>query len=198
MYDYVIVGAGSSGCVLANRLSQDGRCRVLLLEAGPKDTNPWLKIPAGLSRVFVHPTLNWGYSTEPEPHLGNRRIYWPRGKTLGGSSAINGMAYVRGHPGTTTNGDNSAMPVGHGRTFFPISSGASEMRAVPVNITAATANSPSPIPHSGILPRKPSCSQPSAPAFLPLTTSTTGVRKASASCNLRSRMACVIQQRRLS
>lgn len=99
MYDYVIVGAGSSGCVLANRLSQDGRCRVLLLEAGPKDTNPWLKIPAGLSRVFVHPTLNWGYSTEPEPHLGNRRIYWPRGKTLGGSSAINGMAYVRGHPG---------------------------------------------------------------------------------------------------
>lgn len=99
MYDYIIVGAGSSGCVLANRLSQDGRSRVLLLEAGPKDSNPWLKIPAGLSRVFIHPTLNWGYSTDPEPHLGNRCIYWPRGKTLGGSSAINGMAYVRGHPG---------------------------------------------------------------------------------------------------
>ncbi len=97
-YDVVIVGAGSAGCVLANRLSARPDLRVLLLEAGPADRNPWLKIPAGISRVFVHPTLNWGYRTEPEPHLGGRRIYWPRGKTLGGSSAINGMAYVRGHP----------------------------------------------------------------------------------------------------
>jgi choline dehydrogenase len=98
MYDYVVVGAGSAGCVLANRLSENGKHRVLLLEAGPRDRNIWLKIPVGISRVFVHPTLNWGYMTDEEPHLNNRKIYWPRGKTLGGSSAINGMAYVRGQP----------------------------------------------------------------------------------------------------
>ena len=98
MYDYIIVGAGSAGCVLANRLSADPKNRVLLLEAGPRDRNIWLKIPAGLSRVFHHNTLNWGYFTEPERHLCDRRVYWPRGKTLGGSSAINGMAYVRGNP----------------------------------------------------------------------------------------------------
>ena len=99
MYDYVIVGAGSAGCVLANRLSKDPNTRVLLLEAGPKDSNPWIHIPAGMMKVFVNPKVNWGYSTEPEPELANRKIYWPRGKTLGGSSAINGMGYVRGHPG---------------------------------------------------------------------------------------------------
>ncbi|WP_441232345.1 GMC family oxidoreductase [Tardiphaga sp. 215_C5_N2_1] len=98
LYDFVVVGAGSAGCVLANRLSEDPRNRVIVLEAGPPDRNIWLKIPAGISRVFRHKTLNWGYFTEPESHLGGRRIYWPRGKTLGGSSAINGMAYIRGQP----------------------------------------------------------------------------------------------------
>ncbi len=97
-YDYIIVGAGSAGCVLANRLSADANIKILLLEAGPRDKSMWLHIPAGLSRVFFHKTLNWGYFTEPEPHLKHRRIYWPRGKTLGGSSAINGLAYVRGQP----------------------------------------------------------------------------------------------------
>jgi choline dehydrogenase len=95
-YDHVIVGAGSAGCVLANRLSADPHARVLLLEAGPRDRNIFLKIPAGISRVYVHDRLNWGYSTEPEPNLGGRSLYWPRGKTLGGSSAINGMIYIRG------------------------------------------------------------------------------------------------------
>jgi choline dehydrogenase len=96
LYDFVVVGAGSAGCVIANRLSADPRARVLLLEAGPRDANIFLKLPAGVSRVYVHPRLNWRYSTEPEPHLHNRRLYWPRGKTLGGSSAINGMIYIRG------------------------------------------------------------------------------------------------------
>ena len=95
-FDYVLVGAGSAGCALANRLSADPKRSVLLLEAGPRDLNPFLKIPAGISKIFVHKTLNWGYMTEPQEQLESRRIYWPRGKTLGGSSAINGLIYVRG------------------------------------------------------------------------------------------------------
>ena len=98
MYDYIVIGAGSAGCVLAARLSEDPSVRVLLLEAGPKPTNPWIRIPAGMSRLFLPNRYNWGYFTEPEAELDGRRIYWPRGKTLGGSSAINGLAYVRGHP----------------------------------------------------------------------------------------------------
>lgn len=96
-YDYIIVGAGSAGCVLANRLSEDAKARVLLLEAGPEDKSIWFKIPAGISRILAPSDTNWGYFTEPEPHLNNRRIYWPRGKTLGGTSSINGMVYTRGH-----------------------------------------------------------------------------------------------------
>ena len=95
--DYVIVGAGSAGCVLANRLSAGGD-RVVLLEAGPKDNHPMIHIPAGLRSLLAHPVLNWNYSTEGEEGTGGRRIHWPRGKTLGGSSSINGMIYVRGNP----------------------------------------------------------------------------------------------------
>ncbi|HTY65616.1 MAG TPA: GMC family oxidoreductase N-terminal domain-containing protein, partial [Alphaproteobacteria bacterium] len=97
-YDFVIVGAGSAGCVLANRLSADGKNTVLLLEAGPRDTNPWIHIPLGYGRLFVDSKINWGYSSEPEPHLNGRRIYNPRGKVLGGSSSINGLIYIRGQP----------------------------------------------------------------------------------------------------
>ncbi|HTP83533.1 MAG TPA: choline dehydrogenase [Alphaproteobacteria bacterium] len=97
-YDFVIVGAGSAGCVLANRLTADGRNSVLLLEAGPRDTNPWIHIPLGYGRLFVDSKINWGYSSEPEPHLNGRRIYNPRGKVLGGSSSINGLIYIRGQP----------------------------------------------------------------------------------------------------
>lgn len=94
--DFIVVGAGSAGCVLADRLSADGRHRVLLLEAGPRDRNPWLHIPLGYGRLFGNPALNWMYATEPEPELGGRRIAQPRGKVLGGSSAINGLVYIRG------------------------------------------------------------------------------------------------------
>jgi choline dehydrogenase len=95
-YDFVIVGAGSAGCVLANRLTADGRHTVLLIEAGPRDTNPWIHVPLGYGRLFTDLRTNWGYWSEPEPHLDNRRIYNPRGKVLGGSSSINGLVYIRG------------------------------------------------------------------------------------------------------
>jgi len=94
--DYIIVGAGSAGCVLANRLSEDG-ARVVLLEAGPKDRNVMIHIPAGVRSLLYHPVVNWNYSSEPEAGSGGRRIHWPRGKVLGGSSSINGMQYVRGN-----------------------------------------------------------------------------------------------------
>ncbi|WFU39360.1 choline dehydrogenase [Bradyrhizobium sp. CB82] len=95
-FDYVIVGAGSAGCVLANRLSANGKHSVLLLEAGPKDSNIWIHVPLGYGRLFKEKSVNWMYQTEPEPELGGRQVFQPRGKTLGGSSSINGLLYVRG------------------------------------------------------------------------------------------------------
>ena len=95
-FDYVIVGAGSAGCVLANRLSAGGKHSVLLLEAGPRDTNPWIHVPLGYGRLFKEKAVNWMYQTEPEPGLNGRSVFQPRGKVLGGSSSINGLLYVRG------------------------------------------------------------------------------------------------------
>ena len=95
-FDYVIVGAGSAGCVLANRLSADGKNSVLLLEAGPKDSNLWIHVPLGYGKLFKDKSVNWMYQTEPEPGLGGRQVFQPRGKVLGGSSSINGLLYVRG------------------------------------------------------------------------------------------------------
>ena len=95
-FDYIIVGAGSAGCVLANRLTASGRHRVLLLEAGGRDSNIWIHIPLGYGKLFHNPKVNWLYQSEPEPELNNRQIIQPRGKVLGGSSSINGLLYVRG------------------------------------------------------------------------------------------------------
>jgi len=97
-YDYVIVGAGSAGCVLAARLSEDPHARVCLLEAGGRDRHPWLHVPAGYVRTMTMPGINWLFDTEPDPLTANRALPVPRGRVLGGSSSINGMVYVRGQP----------------------------------------------------------------------------------------------------
>jgi choline dehydrogenase len=95
-HDYIIIGAGSAGCVLANRLSANARHSVLLLEAGPPDTNPWIHVPLGYGKLFATPSVNWMYQSEPEPELKGRRVFTPRGKVLGGSSSINGLVHIRG------------------------------------------------------------------------------------------------------
>ncbi|MEQ1497343.1 MAG: GMC family oxidoreductase N-terminal domain-containing protein [Novosphingobium sp.] len=97
-FDYVIVGAGTAGCVLANRLSADGKTTVLLLEAGGSDLSIWIQMPIGYGRTFFNSRINWMYDTQPVPGLGGRRSYWPRGKVVGGSGSINAMVYVRGQP----------------------------------------------------------------------------------------------------
>ena len=97
-FDFVIAGAGSAGCVLANRLSENPANRVLLLEAGPTDNNIFVRMPAGVASLITKKNpRNWGFETEGAPQLKNRKDYWPRGKGLGGSSSINGMVYIRGH-----------------------------------------------------------------------------------------------------
>jgi len=98
VWDYIVVGAGSAGCVLAERLSADGRHRVLLLEAGPRDRSIWIHLPIGYGKTMFHPVYNWGFYTDPEPNMKGRRIYWPRGRGLGGSSSINGLIHIRGQP----------------------------------------------------------------------------------------------------
>lgn len=97
-YDYIIIGAGSAGCVLAERLSASGRHSVLVLEAGERDRSPWVRLPLGYGKTFFHPELNWRYRSDADPGLGGRSDYWPRGKVVGGSSSINALVWVRGLP----------------------------------------------------------------------------------------------------
>ena len=95
-FDYIVVGAGSSGCVLANRLSKKDANSVCLIEAGPKDSSPWIHLPIGYGKTMWDPKVNWKFETEPDPGMNQRKIYWPRGKCLGGSSSINGLIFIRG------------------------------------------------------------------------------------------------------
>ena len=99
MFDYIIIGAGSAGCVLAHRLSEDPQVKVLLLEAGPRDWHPFIHMPAGVSKLVGQKGVNWDYNTVAEPQLNHRTLWWPRGKVLGGSSSINAMCYIRGVAG---------------------------------------------------------------------------------------------------
>jgi choline dehydrogenase len=97
-FDFIVTGAGSAGCAVAARLSQSGRYRVLLLEAGRRDTYPWIHIPLGYHKLFTHAGYNWKFESEPVAGLNNRTSYQPRGKMLGGTSSLNGMVYMRGTP----------------------------------------------------------------------------------------------------
>ncbi len=98
-YDFIVTGAGSAGCAIAGRLAETRQYRVLLLEAGPADTNPWIHIPLGYAKTYVDARVNWKFETLPQPQMAGRKLYLPRGKTLGGSSSINGMVYIRGNRG---------------------------------------------------------------------------------------------------
>ena len=95
-YDFIVVGAGSAGCALANRLSADPTNRVLLIEAGGKDSSPWIHMPVGYFKTIHNPSMDWCYQTQPDTGINNRVLKWPRGKVLGGSSSINGLLYIRG------------------------------------------------------------------------------------------------------
>jgi choline dehydrogenase len=97
-FDVVVAGGGSAGCVLATRLTENPAISVCLIEAGGRDRNPWIHIPLGFGKLVPNPNVNWGYETEPEPHLDGRRLSWPRGKVLGGSGSINGLVFLRGAP----------------------------------------------------------------------------------------------------
>jgi choline dehydrogenase-like flavoprotein len=123
-YDYVIVGAGSAGCVLANRLTEDAEATVLLLEAGGSDRHPYIQIPLGLGKLWQQRMFDWGYNTEPKPHLDDRRLPLRRGKVIGGSSSVNVMVYSRGHRGDFDRwAREGAAGVGLGRAQFTIRAG---------------------------------------------------------------------------
>ena len=114
-FDFIVVGAGSAGCVLANRLSENGRYQVALFEAGGRDTNPWIHIPVGYFKTMGNPATDWCYRTEPDPGLNGRAINWPRGRVLGGSSSINGLLYVcAASRRISTIGGSLAMSAGPG------------------------------------------------------------------------------------
>ena len=130
-YDYIIIGAGSAGCAIANRLAEDMALRILIIEAGPPDTSFKLKMPAGFASLGENSPYNWRYETVPQKHCNDRRMYWPRGKTLGGSSSINAMLYVRGHASTRHWRQSKEAELSRGSSFFRRRSGTNATRRVP-------------------------------------------------------------------
>ena len=166
-YDYVIVGAGSAGCVLAGRLSTDPACRVALLEAGGSDRKREIRIPAGFTKLF-QTSYDWNYRTSKQPQLSDRELYWPRGKTLGGSSSINGQAWTRGHRADYTAG-RTAVRAGPMARCCRTSGGPSGVwAAMLAGCTAPRARNSSPSyatrtrPHWRFWPRAPrsACADP--------------------------------------
>src|SRR5580704_2014642 len=151
-FDYIIIGAGSAGCVLANRLSADGKTRVLLLEAGPKDNSLMVRMPAGVGALISQKgDYNWGFWTEPEPNLEGRKLWWPRGRGLGGSSSINGMVYIRGHArdydlwrqmGLTGWGYSDVLPYFKRAEDFEGGADAYHGAGGPLHVSKASSNNP--------------------------------------------------------
>jgi choline dehydrogenase-like flavoprotein len=143
MFDYIIIGGGSAGCVLAARLSEDPTVQVALLEAGPADSSVLIHCPAGLALLAKNGQANWAFQTVPQPGLNGRRGYQPRGKVLGGSSSVNAMIYARGHQRDYDHWANRAMPAGPGTMCCPTSSVPSTTSAALTTGTAPAARSTS-------------------------------------------------------
>jgi choline dehydrogenase-like flavoprotein len=127
-FDFIVIGGGTAGCVFAARLSENPHHSVLLLEAGPRSSSLWTKIPAGYFKTVFDPKIGWGYATEPEPNLAGRAIPWPRGKLLGGTGAINEMAMFADNQTILTNGRDKPIPAGGTMMCCPIAAKASAIQ----------------------------------------------------------------------
>ena len=147
-FDFVIVGAGSAGCALANRLSADPKYSVALLEAGGRDINPWIHIPVGYFKTMDNPKTDWRYRTESDPGLNGRDIPWPRGRVLGAAARSTACFMFAGKPKISIIGGNWATPAGPGRMFYPISNVPRLGRAMTAAVQSAakTVRCPSPPP----------------------------------------------------
>ena len=179
-FDFIIVGAGSAGSVLANRLSDDGGNRVLVLEYGGSDRSIFIQMPSALSIPMDKAKYNWGYESEPEPHLGNRRLNIPRGKVLGGSSSINGLVYVRGNPLDFDRWEEEGARGWAYRDVLPYFRRAEiACRGRPTNTAAATGRSTRATAPCRTRSTAPSSRRRSRPAIPRPATSTATSRKAS-------------------